>query len=406
MIRILSGGLFILLVLMRTTLAADPQAYVLNSNAETLSKINLNTGTVSNDIVGIGSDVFSYPNQIVIRDTLMYVVTSGHDEIQVINLNNEETVTFMPTGAFTNPYWIDFLDEQYLYVTLMLTDEIAKLDYRSGAIVTQTGVGMAPEGILLLDEKAYIACTGFSFETWLYDTGKVCIYDLNGDSVMGYIAVGTNPQYLARDGLGRVHVVCTGDYGAVAGAVYIIDPAIDAVIDSINIGGTPGQITIGPDNIAYIAAAGWTMDGYVYSYQALTGEVYHDAGNPIAVDLNCMTVASFQDSTVFEGSFGTNMINVIDSDGNVLDSYAVNDGPVHIVFNFLPGDANGDFEVNLLDVTDIIGWLYTGGEPPRWPRWRANANADKQYNILDITYLIGYLYRDGPRPRPGPHWVQ
>jgi hypothetical protein len=176
-------------------------------------------------------------------------------------------------------------------------------------------------------------------------------------------------------------------------------------VDSIYLGGTPGQITLGPDNIAYIAAAGWSENGYVFSYNTVTGEVYHDNSNPIIVDLNCMTVAAFQDSTCFTGSF-TNFVNVIDSAGNYQTSYAVSDGPVHITFNYLPGDANGDFTVNIFDVSMIIGWLYMDGEEPRWPKWRANVNSDLAYNIFDVTYLISYLYMDGPRPKVGPDWLK
>lgn len=393
-----------ILALPLMVLAMDPVVYVLNTNGETLSKIDLNTGDVYNDILTIGTDVLCYPNQIVVRDTLAYVIASGTNEIQVINLNTEQTVSFISTGASTNPFWMDFLDDRYLYVTLMMTNGIAKIDYQTGTIAHEVEVGKSPEGILIVGDKAYIACTGFDWDTYQYDPGKVSVYDIPGDSVISQINVGLNPQYLALDAQGRVHVVCTGDYWSIFGRVYIIDTSADTVVDSIFLGGTPGQITIGPDNIAYMSAAGWDKDGFVHSYNALTGEVYHDENNPIEVDLNCMTVTTYQDTSCFTGSF-TNYVNVIDSGGNYKASYAVGDGPVHIAFNYVPGDANGDFVVNLLDIVHIINWLYKEAEPARWPRWRANVDANLGYNLLDITYLINYLYRDGPHPKVGPAWL-
>lgn len=402
-------AVFVLLVmavsLPVTSAAADRIAYVLNSVGETLSRINLETGAVENDFITIGSDVYCYPSQIVIRDTLLYAVVSNTDEIQVINLNTDETEDYIPTGQNSNPYWIEFLDEQYLLVTLMLTSQIMKIDYTSGQIVGTTTVGKSPAGILVAGDKAYIACTGFDFNTWIYDPGQVYVYDIPGDEVVDSIAVDLNPQYLILDTLGRVHVVCTGDYASVTGRIDIIDTASSMVETTLPIGGTPGQITIGPDHIAWIASAGWEEDGFVFTYNSLTDETYHDDGNPIEVDLNCMAVTAFQDSTCFTGSF-TDYINVIDSAGGSHGRYAVGGGPVHVAFNYQNGDVDGNFELNILDVSHLINWLYKDGIPPRWPRWRANVNGDFEYNLLDITCLINFLYKGGPRPLTGAAWVR
>ncbi|MEW5925545.1 MAG: dockerin type I domain-containing protein [Candidatus Zixiibacteriota bacterium] len=384
--------------------AVDPTAYVLNTNGETLSKININTGVVENDILTIGSDVISYPNQLVVRDTAAYVIASGTNEIQVINLNTEQTSFYINTGPSSNPYWMDFLDSHYLYVTLLLKDSLAKIDYRTGSTISRRYVGKSPEGVMIFKGRAYVACTGFDWNTYEYGQGQIAIFDIAADSVIKRINVGKNPQYLALDCEGRIHVVCTGDYFSTFGQIYIVDPIAMSVIDSIYVGGSPGHISIGPDNVACLAAAGWTQMGYVYSYNAVTGEIYHDEDNPIEVDLNCLTVQAFQDTTVFTGSF-TDFVNVIDSSGTYQDSYAVGDGPNFIAFNYLPGDVNGDFAVNMLDITYYINYLYKSGPVLRWPIWRANVNGDESYNLLDILYLIRYLYRNGERPKIGSCWA-
>ena len=135
--------------------SADKIAYVLNSSGETLSKINLTTGVVTNNIVIIGSDVQSYPNQIVVRDSLAYVIASGTDELQIINLKSESTVDYINTGAFSNPYWMAFYDSQYVFVTLMLTNEVAKIDVLSGLVVDEITTGISPSGIVIFNHKAF-----------------------------------------------------------------------------------------------------------------------------------------------------------------------------------------------------------------------------------------------------------
>ncbi len=62
-----------------------------------------------------------------------------------------------------------------------------------------------------------------------------------------------------------------------------------------------------------------------------------------------------------------------------------------------PGDANHDTNVNLLDITYLIGFLYNE-DPAPICMYEGDANADCNVNILDITYLINHLYRFQPAP--------
>jgi len=64
------------------------------------------------------------------------------------------------------------------------------------------------------------------------------------------------------------------------------------------------------------------------------------------------------------------------------------------------GDANGDWQVNIFDITFIITYLYLDGPAPG-QLIMGDVNGDCVINIFDITYLIGYLYIDGPAPVVG-----
>ncbi len=67
------------------------------------------------------------------------------------------------------------------------------------------------------------------------------------------------------------------------------------------------------------------------------------------------------------------------------------------ICGYVCGDANGDGDVNIFDITFIISYLYKGGPPPD-PMEAADVNADATVNIFDITYLIAYLYKGGADP--------
>jgi len=65
------------------------------------------------------------------------------------------------------------------------------------------------------------------------------------------------------------------------------------------------------------------------------------------------------------------------------------------------GDANGDHEINLLDILYLVDYLYgvpTGPAPD--PPESGDANGDEVLNLLDVLYLISYLYDSPPGPMP------
>jgi len=63
----------------------------------------------------------------------------------------------------------------------------------------------------------------------------------------------------------------------------------------------------------------------------------------------------------------------------------------------VPGDANNDGDVNILDITYINNFLYKEGPAPVC-RASADPNNDCLIDILDIVFLINYKYKSGPPP--------
>lgn len=386
-------------------LAAGPSVYVVNGTGETLSRIAVDSNIVHNNIVSLGSDINAAPNQIVIRDTLAYVVCSATDEIQVINLRSNTTAGYIELPSGSNPYWLAFYNDSLAYVSLLTANTVARLDITARQVVDQFPVGKTPEGLVVADHKLYVANTGFDFSTFMYDPGRVTVYDIGPDTLVADIAVGLNPQFLDVDREGLVHVSCTGDYFSVFGSAYVVDPQSDTVVDSVLTGGSPGQIAVGADNTVYMAAGGFTEEGFVFSYDALTGAVLHGNSDPLEVDQNCLSVAACSDSTLFTASF-TDFVQRIDADGTELGRWAVGDGPFHIVVDYRPGDVNGDFETDLSDLIYMVNELFLGGPPAVWPTWRANVNGDFNRDLSDLIYMVSFLYLGGPRLTPGPTWMQ
>jgi hypothetical protein len=64
----------------------------------------------------------------------------------------------------------------------------------------------------------------------------------------------------------------------------------------------------------------------------------------------------------------------------------------------LAGDLNLDGDVNIVDLTYFVAYLFNGGEEPRIMEL-ADCNQDGEVNIVDLTYLVEYLFNGGPAPQ-------
>ncbi|MFH2035476.1 MAG: dockerin type I repeat-containing protein [Candidatus Zixiibacteriota bacterium] len=72
----------------------------------------------------------------------------------------------------------------------------------------------------------------------------------------------------------------------------------------------------------------------------------------------------------------------------------------------IPGDANNNTVLNILDITYLISYLYKSGPPPApYALCSGDANCNCAINIIDITYLIAYLYKGGPAPCDCQQWL-
>jgi len=76
----------------------------------------------------------------------------------------------------------------------------------------------------------------------------------------------------------------------------------------------------------------------------------------------------------------------------------------------IPGDANADRTVNVLDIIYAIDFKFKGGPDVKWPDVNGNlgpafsctsildCNVDGNVNVLDVIYLIDHKFKGGPAP--------
>jgi len=70
---------------------------------------------------------------------------------------------------------------------------------------------------------------------------------------------------------------------------------------------------------------------------------------------------------------------------------------VDVPLPYIPGDANNDGNVNILDLNFLVNRIFRGGPAPN-PLLAGDANCDGVVNVLDLNFLVNYVFRGGPLP--------
>lgn len=242
---------------------------VLNSGSQTLSKIDLSTHQVINTFAPAGL----YGNQLYYADEELWMVNSGDNNIQKVDKDNGQILKTYTIGNSTNP-WNMIKDNQFIYVTAMMTGKIYRINTINDEIQSIDS-GISPEGMLIVDNLLYVANTGFQYPN--YQTGKIAIVDLNTFIKIDEISVPTNPQALIKSGDQQIHVMCTGNYANESGKIAVIDINSKEVINTLDIGGSPNMMTMDNNGKVYL---GDGMGAGFFVYDSSSLEVLHSSQNP------------------------------------------------------------------------------------------------------------------------------
>jgi len=300
-----------------------------NGGAGTLSFIDLLSGdALTRDVIGVGI----VPNDLI-WNGLLFVVNSMSHDLNVIYLSYSNELTEIGSGDLglaqnRSPQHGAIADNGYLYASNFNLHDVTVMELEAFQPLVFIPVGRSPADVLALGDKVYVCNSGFDPVTWEYDDpGTVSVISTSVDRVVNSIEVGVNPQFMALDPLGRLHIVCTGNYDDKYGEVWIIDPTSGSVVQVVNLGGSPGEIAITEDGYAYLAAGGWQGEpGKVFRYNAVTGHVRNGPNNPIEVTTGASRVVAAEDNSVFVACFDGDRVDKIVGDARIA-SYAVGDGP-------------------------------------------------------------------------------
>jgi DNA-binding beta-propeller fold protein YncE len=264
----------IAIVLLLMSALGATTAYVVNSNSQTLSSIDLQTGEVNNDFATLGQAPGTAPNKLALTEDYAYVVITYENSVQKIALDGSGS-SFIALEDSSLPNDIA-LYGGFGYVSGNGSNKVYKIDLATDAAVAELAVGTAPQGVLVHNGMLLVANTGFDIATYTYEPGTVSVIDLTDFTLSNSLDVGLNPaDFTITDD--EIHVVCTGDFATQFGVISILDATDFTVADNFFLGGSPASISASTDGTVYCGNA-WPAGVYAYNASTHVVEITPDDG--------------------------------------------------------------------------------------------------------------------------------
>ncbi len=381
-----------------------PEAGILPS----LSIVNLDEPNlkqaVENEIIPLGEVI---PSDLEVQGNLLYVLLQEPDpffdprggSIEIINLLTRSNVGSIPIDSDTTPKQIVLIPPSKAYVTGLYSNVIHVVDLNQKSVVKRIPCGPMPDGITILNGKAYVANSAYVKEpgTWNVsydDTSNVTIIDVETDMVLKTIPMPINTNSITSDGVSRVIAVSAGiggwnPQGPVPGTVVFIDAVADEIKKTVELDGRAGGPTIDSMKRVFISSGGLLV------YDLVTEAWTHDADNPFT-DLGGVGTIDQNDSLYITKADWTggrqDKLHVVAPDGTLLNTYGVGPGASLVTvaqvqsIGVVTANVNHDGVVNILDLVLVASNFGQTGR-----NLQGDVNRDGVIDVFDLVRIAKYF---------------
>ena len=281
------------------------------------------------------------PSDLVAQENLLYVVNQIRDPffdprggyVEVIDLQTRSSVGKIPIDSDTTPKQIAIVETAKAYVTGLCSDKVDVLDLNRRQVIKRIPVGQMPDGITVLNGKAYVANSAYSKEegTWNIsydDNSSVTVIDIATDTVLKTIPMPINTSSITNDGESKVVAVSAGvgDWiipGGIPGAIVIIDTIADEIVDTIDLENRAGSPAVDSMKRLFISSGGLLV------YDLVSNEWLHGPDNPFS-DLGGVGAIDEDDNLYITKADwtggGMDELHVVSPNAALLETYRVGHG--------------------------------------------------------------------------------
>ncbi len=362
---------------------------------------------VENEIVPLGEVI---PSDLEVQGNLLYILLQYPDpffdprggSIEIINLLTRSNVGSISIDSDTTPKQIALIPPSKAYVTGLYSNEIKVVDLNQKSVVKRIPCGPMPDGITILNGKAYVANSAYAKEpgTWNVsydDNSNVTVIDIETDTVIKTIPMPINTSGITSDGVSRVIAVSAGiggwnPQGPVPGTVVFIDAVTDEIEKTIELDGRAGEPTIDSMKRVFISSGGLLV------YDLVSDAWIHDAGNPLT-DLGGVGAIDQNDNLYITRADWTggrmDELYVVAPDGVLLNTYGVGPGASLVTvaqvqsIGVAAANVNHDGVVNILDLVLVASNFGQTGR-----NLQGDVNRDGIIDVFDLVRIAKYFGQD------------
>ena len=308
----------------------------------TLSIVNLDEPdadrAVADEEIPLGDII---PSDLVAQENLLYVVNQIRDPffdprggyVEVIDLLTHSTVEKIAIESDTTPKQIAIVESSKAYVTGLYSDKVDVVDLNRHQVIKRIPAGQMPDGITVLNGKAYVANSAYAKEegTWNVsydDNSSVTVIDTATDTVLKTIPMPINTSSIANDGESKVIAVSAGvgDWivpGGIPGTIVFIDTIADEIVDTIDLDKRAGSAAVDSMKRLFLSSGGLLV------YDLVSNEWLHGPDNPFS-DLGGVGAIDQDDNLYITkadwSGGGMDELYVVSPNAVLLETYRVGHG--------------------------------------------------------------------------------
>ena len=376
----------------------SPSLSIVNLDEPNLRK------AVENEIIPLGLVI---PSDLEVQGNLLYVLNQYPDPffdprggtIEIINLLTRSNVGSIPIDADATPKQIALIPPSKAYVTGLYSNAIHVVDLNQKSVVKRIPCGPMPNGITILNGKAYVANSAYVKEpgTWNVsydDKSNVTIIDIETDTVLKTIPMPINTNGIVSDGESRVIAVSAGVGewivpGGIPGTVVFIDAVTDEIEKTIELEGRAGGPDIDSMKRVFISSGGLLV------YDLFSEQWTHDADNPFT-DLGGVGAIDQNDNLYITRADWTggrmDELYVVAPDGTLLNTYGIGPGGSLVTvaqvqsIGVVAANVNHDGVVNILDLVIVASNFGQTGT-----NLQGDVNRDGIIDVFDLVRIAKYF---------------
>lgn len=169
-----------------------------------------------------------------------YLILNNSHKIEVVNSSNFQSVATI--NGLNSPRYFLAINNQKAYVSDIYDNQIAIVDLNSNSISGHIPCSGWTEELLMISGKVFITNPYRS---------KIYVVNPISDQITDSISIGYGSNSLKEDKYGKLWVLCGGNSSNIAGGLYRINPATNAVEQSFEFtsaSSTPGRLQINGTN--------------------------------------------------------------------------------------------------------------------------------------------------------------